>query len=472
MRLLEVFIDGLDRQILEDCYRGVGTEACDPIAMLKLAVYACLEGRGSPAQWARLAVDSLSMRWLIRGLQPSRACCYRFRDRLGAVIQKLVQQFVQQAVDEGLADPRIGVLDGTALRAVASRHRVMSRKTLQRHLEILAEAIRHDEQGTPLENAPKWLASTPGGRLKQQQRHQEAAAVLTQREQENSQRSKSKQLSERNLQVSVSEPEVILGRDKEKVFGPIYTAQFVVEPASLLILSFDVFAQATDAGTLPVMAEQTQQNLGHPLETIVADSLYCSLLDLRYCQEHQIDLVAGGTEDATPKPRRETDSDQPVKMDKSQFQWSPEEQLFICPQGHKMEPCHRERVPRRDDESLMATCYRCSPTHCTTCPLRSNCVDNPQKGRVIKRLDGQELVDAHQEKMKTVRATELYKQRGQVIERAFADVKQHRGGRRLHGHGPGRARVDIGLLVLAQNFLTIVRLRKARENKDAECTQK
>lgn len=470
MRLLDRFIDELDRTILEDCYRGVGSEAYDPIAMLKLAVYACLENHGSPAKWARFAADSVSARWLVRGLRPSRACCYRFRDRLGAVIQDLVPQVVQLAIDEGLVDPQIGVLDGTVIRAASSRHRVLNRKTLERHLEILDAAIRNDEQGIPLENPPKWLARTPGGRVKQQQRHQQAATVLTQREHENSQRSKSKQLSERNLQVSVSEPEVILGRDKEKVFGPIYTSQFIVEPSSLLVLSFDVFCQATDAGALPAMAEQAQRDLGHSLKTIVADALYCSLLDLRYCDENEIDLISGGGEDAAPKPHRGKDSDQPVKLDKSQFQWSPEEQLFICPQGHKLEPCHREHTPRRDGELLMATCYRCSPTHCTTCPLRSNCVDNPQKGRIIKRLDGQELVDAHQEKMKSERAKELYKLRGQVIERAFADLKQHRGGRRLHGYGRVRARVDIGLLVLAQNFLTITRLRKTRENNEAART--
>ena len=464
MRLLDSFIDELDRTILEDCYRGVGSAACDPIAMLKLAVYACLQGHGSPAKWAIMAEDSVSTRWLIRGLRPSRACCYRFRDRLGPVIEELVQQFVQGAIDEGLVDPQSGVLDGTAIRAAASRHRLVNRQTLQRRLQILDAAVHNDEQGTPTENAPKWLARTPHGRMEQQQRHQQAATVLAQREQENSARSKSKQLSEKNLQVSVSEPEVILGRDKEKVFGPIYTPQFIVEPSSLLVLSFDVFSQATDAGTLPVMAEKTQQVLGHPLKTIIADGLYCSLLDLRYCDQNEIELIAGGSEDATASPSRGDNSHQPVKLDKSLFQWSPEEQMFLCPEGHKMEPCHRERVPRRDGESLMATCYRCSPLHCTSCLRRSNCVDNPQKGRVIKRLDGQELVDAHQEKMKSERAKDLYKLRGQIIERAFADVKQHRGGRRLHGYGPARARVDVGLLVLAQNFLTIIRLRKAREN--------
>ena len=48
-----------------------------------------------------------------------------------------------------------------------------------------------------------------------------------------------------------------LGGDKEKVFGPIYTPEVVVDTESLLILSFDVIAQVTDAGTLPPMLDRT-----------------------------------------------------------------------------------------------------------------------------------------------------------------------------------------------------------------------
>ena len=98
--------------------------------------------------------------------------------------------------------------------------------------------------------------------------------------------------------------------------------------------------------------------------------------------------------------------------------------------------------------------------------MQLNCTSNPQKGRIIKRLEGQELLDAHAANMKTERAKSLYKTRGQVIERAFADIKQHRNGRRLHGRGESRAQTEVGLYVIAQNLLTIMRLQKKRESAD------
>lgn len=433
--------------------------------MLKLSVYGWLEGNGSPSKWAKMAVDSQSMRWLIRGIEPSRMCCYNFRDRVGGVIEDIVSQVLTNAIADGLVDPHIGVQDGTAVRAVASRHRLVNRKTLQQRQEVLDQAIREDEQGKPVEEgAPKWLAKTPDGRKEQQRRFEQAAKVLAEREQVNAARCKSKQLAARNLQVSLSEPEAPLGRDKEKVFCALYTAQFVVEPSSLLIMTYDVFAQATDAGTLPKMAEKTRKVLGHYLDTMIADGVYASLLDLRYCDESGIELIAGGTKKEDEKPIKGKKSKKPPKLDRSQFVWQPEEQTYLCPEGHTLKYHQKDRVSRRDGETLIENRYRCPPEHCMGCPRKLNCVDNPKKGRIIKRLEGQEFLDTHVEKMQTERAKNLYKLRGQVIERAFADIKQHRQGRRLHGRGLMRAKAEIGLMVFAQNFLTIIRLRKKRES--------
>ena len=41
-----------------------------------------------------------------------------------------------------------------------------------------------------------------------------------------------------------------MGRDKEKVFRPLYNLQVVQDIESPLVLGYEVFAQATDAGTL------------------------------------------------------------------------------------------------------------------------------------------------------------------------------------------------------------------------------
>ena len=464
-------MDELDLTILEELYGGSGSAPYEPAALLKLALYAWLEGRGSPASWSKLAKENISAKWLVRGIQPSRSCCYDFRDRVGHVLESIHADVVKMAIQEGLLDPEVGYLDGTSMRAAASRHRVVNGKTLERRRELLAQAIQNDQENIPLEAAPLWMASTPKGRISQQKRFDQAAEELARRQRENAKRTKDRRLAEDKMQVSLSEPEAPLGRDKEKVFCPLYTAQFVVEPSSLLILTYDVFAQTTDAGCLPIMLDKTESVIGHPLEIAVADGGYASLLDIQACEQRGTELIAGPIKDEeqkSEKPKKSKASKKKApKLDKSEFTFIPEEQLYRCPEGHKLELRQRARAERRGGETVVELRFQCSPKHCVGCPRQPHCVDNPHRGRLIKRLEGQELLDAHREKMKTERAKKLYRTRGQVIERAFADTKQHRQGRRFHGRGLQRAKAEVGLIVLAQNFLAILRISKKRENKVA-----
>jgi hypothetical protein len=79
-------------------------------------------------------------------------------------------------------------------------------------------------------------------------------------------------------------------------------------------------------------------------------------------------------------------------------------------------------------------------------------------------LEGEELIEAHKEWMKTDEAKAAKRLRGSVIERCFADAKQHRHLRRLHGRGLKRAKAEIGLVVLVQTALNLARLRKNAVN--------
>ena len=108
--------------------------------------------------------------------------------------------------------------------------------------------------------------------------------------------------------------------------------------------------------------------------------------------------------------------------------------------------------------------YQCPAEHCRECPLKSRCVKDPSKGRIVMRTEGEELLEEHRRKMATPEAKKLKKLRGQVIERGFGDAKQHRNLRKLHGRGLHRAKAEIGLVVLAQNALMLNRLRQKAVN--------
>jgi transposase len=475
-RLIDAFVQALDLSELEALYRGSGSLAYPPEVMLKVARYETLEGHLAPNAWARHVQEHIPLQWLAQGMAPSRTAWYDFRDRLGPVIEALLADVVATGQRAGFVPGKQGVLDGTSLRALASRHRLLNAPRLQQRLEALQGAVAADAAGQPLAQRPGWMAETVRGRRDQLRRYQEAKAVLDRRLAENARKPKDRRLAPEKVMVSVSDPVAPLGRDKEKVFCPLYTAQFLVEPCSLLIIAFDVFPRATDAGTLPPMLDQAQRTLGRHLDTVITDAGYVSILDLQACAERQVKLIApihendfSPVKDNAPpqdKARAQDPSAAPAQpaIGKDQFPWDATEQTYRCPQGHTLRHVRRQRKARRQEESVVIHQYQCSPTHCQECPLKSRCVKDPSKGRIVIRTEGEELLEAHRLEMATPEAKKLRKLRGQVIERAFGDAKQHRKVRKLHGRGLLRAKAEMGLVVLVQNALMLHRLRRNAVN--------
>jgi len=260
--------------------------------------------------------------------------------------------------------------------------------------------------------------------------------------------------------ISPSDPEEPLGRDKEKVYCPLYTPQFLVEPNSRVPLAFEVFAKATDAGTLPPLLDIAARVIGRQLQVVDADAAYATLLDLQECAKREVELFAPVQENNFTEKKRAQRRVERIERDA--FTWLPEERTYACPQGHRLDYLGKESKRRRGDQKVIEHRFHCSAEHCRTCPLRDRCVRDPDRGRTVKRLEGQELIDAHRAKMKTTEGEAHRRRRGQIIERHFADAKEHRCLRRLHGYGLHRARAEIGLVVAAQTALAIKKLRDAR----------
>lgn len=429
--------------------------------MLKVVLYEVLEGHLSPSQWTRHVRENDPLRWLGQGIQPSRTALYNFRDRLEEHVLEMHAQAIRAALEEGLTTAKSAVQDGTSVRACASRHHLLNEETLAKRLDMLVAAVAQDTAGQPMANEPYWMAETASGRQDQLERYQTANTELARRTLKNEERPKDKRLARSQVRISVTDPEAPLGRDKQKVFGPLYTAQFVVDTESLLILSFDVFAQATDAGTLPVMLDRTQEVTGIMVTQISTDAGYVSLLDLEECQSRGVQLVGPIQESDFTEQKRAKKTN--PRIGKDQFEWLADEGTYRCPEGHRLDYKGKVRLQRRGEQTVVQQQFRCPGVYCRACPKHDRCVSDPEKGRMVKRFQGEELLEAHRAYMKTPEAKAIKRYRGAVIERCFGDAKEHRHLHRLHGRGLSRAKVEVGLIVLVQTAMTLARLR----NRDA-----
>jgi hypothetical protein len=465
-RAIDQAVDGLDLTALFRSYAGVGSKPHRPDLMLKIVLYEMRTGRHSPGQWAEDARDRRCLLGLARGIAPSRGRCYAFRDRIGPYLRDWNGQVLRSALVRGLTTAESGSFDGTTIAANASRHRLLNLARLARRLEELDRAIAADQAGRDPGAVPGWMACHPATRRRQRHRFHEARRALWKEHARNARRPGDRRQDPEKIVISTEDPEAALGRDKEKVFRPLYTLPVVQDTASPLVLGYEVFAQVSDAGTLMPLRRRAHELTGAWLEEILADTGYASALDLVDCAGADVELYAPYQENDWTERRRARAPRRPIP--ESEFTWRAAERVYVCPRGHRLERINREARGRAEGRTVEVTTDRCPKEHCRACPLARRCTSGAN-GRTIKRNEPEELIEAHRAKRETPEAKAIDRQRCRTVELRFADTKEHRELRRFSGRGLERVRIEAGLCVLVHNLLAVraISQRKAAERPEA-----
>jgi transposase len=467
-RRIAAAVDVLDLGPLFDSYLGVGKRALRADLLLKLVIYEMQSNRPSPAQWARDVSESEPVRWLLLGMEPSRARLYDFRDRIAAFLPEWNAQVLRAAVDEKMTPARRASLDSSSVAAHASRRQLLNEERVQQRRQAIEAALERRQGSAPLTDPPGWLAATEDGLREQKRRYQRAAEVLHERQAANAQRRSGTRKPAEKILVSPTDPEAVLARDKFNVFRPLYSVQLVRDLDSPLVLAYDVLTQNNDNGVLEPLVEQMSDHVGRKPEAVLVDAGYVSMRHLEFCALAGITLYGPCQENDFSLPNgKKTQRNQHTELPKSAFRWLPHEQTYQCPEGHRLRFTQRQTQPRADHTIALAL-YTCPADHCLACPRQQHCTRTPHKGRSVSRMENEELLDALRARMQTDEAKRLDKLRRQTVELNYADMKEHRGLRRFHGRGLPRASAEVGSLVLAHNLLCVVAQRHASGDRPGD----
>ena len=454
-RHVDEAIEILDLLPLWNSYLGVGKNALRPDLLLKMVIYELNSNRPSPAQWARDVRESDPVRWLLFGMEPSRARLYDFRDRIAPFLREWNAQVLQVAVAENMTWATRVSLDSSSVAAHASRRQLLNEERLQKRRQAIDAALERLPRRIALTERPGWLAQTEAGLREQKQRYHRAAEVLRERQVVNAQRRCDKRKPADKVLVSPTDPEAVLARDKLNVFRPLYSVQLVRDLDSPLVFSYDVLTQNNDNGVLAPMVEQMADNVGRKPDELLVDSGYVSVHHLEFCDQAGITLYGPCQEnDYSVQNGKKKQSNQHAELPKSAFRWLPEEQTYQCPEGHHLR-YSKTQMQQRADYTVALALYTCPPEHCLTCPRQKACTHTPGKGRTVSRLQNEELVDALRERMCRPEVKRLYKRRSQTVELNYADLKEHRGLRHFHCRGWRRATAEVGSLILVHNLLFV-----------------
>ena len=320
-------VDEMDLTAFYAPYAGDGRRNAPyaPRMLVKVLLYAYATGVFSSRGIARKLEEDVAFRVLAAGNFPQHRTICEFRRRHLADFKQLFVAVVSLARELGLA--RFGKLsiDGTKVRANASKRKAMSYERLQREERRLArevEALLHQADAVDTAEDVRFGPAVRGDELPAELRRREtrlAAIRAAQARLEAAARAaddaRGRQPGEaRNprggqpykraygepdakAQSNFTDPQSGIMKTSSEGFQQCYNAQAAVDADNQLVVATEVTAKASDQGALPVLLDAVNETLGAQPETVLADAGYCNEGDLADLEQRGVDgYVAAGRE--------------------------------------------------------------------------------------------------------------------------------------------------------------------------------
>ena len=397
-------VDQLDLSKIESVYEkdDRGQPPYHPRMMTKVLVYGYCVGVFSSRKIQKRLIEDVAFRVLAAGNQPDFRTISDFRKIHLEALQSLFEQVLKLALAAGAIKLGRVALDGSKIKANASKHKAMSYKRMEEEERDLRAEVRQllkQAKAADDEEDARYGKDKSGDELPEElsrretrlKRIREAKRALEQRAREEAEQSanKSKDPEEEataeekatpkdKAQYNFTDPEsrIMKGADG---FVQAYNAQVVVEEGCQLIVAQAVTQEANDKKQVTSMVEAIEAQAGQTPTQLLADSGYCSEENLKQLENKPIEIYISTA-------RQE--------------------------HGKRLDCCKRGPLPA-----------------------------------------GATLVDKMTRKLQTKLGAEVYAARKGIVEPVFGQIKQARGFRQFMMRGIAKVRAEWALVCMAHNIL-------------------
>jgi transposase len=331
----------LDLSALSGSYRsGLGQPPFDPRMMTAVLLHGYASGIYSSRRIARATVERADFMMIVAGDPPDFRTISEFRRRHLKALAELFVQVLKLAEKAGLVKLGHVALDGTKIKANASKHKAMSYDRMKkREAELEAEVARWlkaaeaadaeedklygDKRGDEM---PDWVAD----KEKRLQKIREAKAALeaeakaaaeaeiqARAEAEGRRQAEGRKKTGKppappkaepggKAQRNFTDPESRILKTKDGYIQG-YNAQAAVDGDHQIIVAQTLTNSSSDQAQLAPLLNATRTNLGRNPDEVSADAGYCSDANLRTIKRRRIEgyIATGrqkhGTKSATAK---------------------------------------------------------------------------------------------------------------------------------------------------------------------------
>ena len=392
-------VDQLDLRDIESVYEEDerGQPPYHPQMMTKILIYGYCVGVFSSRKIQKKLLEDVGFRMLAAGNEPDFRTISDFRKLHLKALQGLFDQLLQIALQTGTMKLGMVALDGSKVKANASKHKAMSYGRMQEDEKRLKEEVKkllQQAEKVDAEEDARYGRDRTGDELPAElarratrlKKIQEAKRALEERAREQA-RSEGKSVEEARpegkAQYNFTDPEsrIMKGADG---FVQAYNTQIAVEPNFQWIVGQRVTQAVNDKQQMVPTVEAIRQQSGQKPEEVLTDSGYCSELNLKYLEKKKIEgFVATGRES----------------------------------HGDQKQPCPRGPLPQ-----------------------------------------GATRVDRMRRKLQTKAGAAVYATRKGIVEPVFGQIKQARGFRQFLLRGLEKVQGEWALVCLTHNILKLHRI--------------
>ena len=296
-RIVWSFVESLDLLPLYDAIKsregGAGRPPADPAVVLALWLYAAIEGVDSARELDRLAERDLAYRWIAGGVPLNHHGLSDFRVEHREVFDRLVTESVTALIAEGIVSLSEVAIDGTKVRANASRDSFKTGERLEQ-IEAAVErrlaALRAEVKRDPEAFSRRKLAARERAAREVKDRAERARAALDRVRAEKEKRAKKhpgeKANNKSEPKASISDPDARTMQFSDGAVRPGYNAQIAATPKEGLILSVEMTDRRNDSGLAGPMIDDLVRRYGKTPETLLLDTHYATSEDIAALADH------------------------------------------------------------------------------------------------------------------------------------------------------------------------------------------
>ena len=444
-RFAAEFVDALD----DDGWTAIGVDkdgepmgapAYHPRVLLGVWLYGFMTGVRSSRKLEAACRDQIPYLWLTGCQRPDHVTLWRFYNRHRDGMRKLLKRTVQTAVKMDLMELAVQAVDGTKVRANASKDRTYDAGGLRRLLGRLEGAIdeleAQNEAGE--EPASGHLPETLHDRKVLREQVRETMSKLAGRE------------GQKHINLTDQDARMMKTRQG---FAVAYNAQAMVsevdvdgKAAGMLITAADVVDEPSDRPQLGPMMDKAEETLGHRAEVTLADAGYHSGSNLEQC-------ATRGRRVVMPESQNRA-LESPYHKDR--FVYDKESDSYLCPEGQLLRFTRIKRT-----RGTMMRVYRASGAVCRACPAFGVCTKDRRHGRALEVGPHDAALRRHRVWMSTQEAKRAYRQRMQLVEPVFGIIKEQQQAHRFLLRGLPNVSAEWSLLATAFNLRTLWRVWRA-----------